>query len=125
MSTGTEKGKAEEREIDLFAMSPVLPVDLSKSATMASNAIIELNVGGKRMSISRKILTMVEGTVLAQLFADCQDGEHFLDYDPQVRRVIVVVRVQGIRWSLSLSSRLFSSLLSCLETCSVNCVTGG
>ncbi len=61
---------------------------------VSSSPIVNLNVGGEKMSTSRATLTLVEGSLLATMFSGKWDdklmkdsnGCIFLDYDPAVSR---------------------------------------
>ncbi|CAF4771602.1 unnamed protein product [Rotaria sp. Silwood1] len=87
---------------------------LDKISADVSNSIIHFNVGGKKLSTSRKILTMIEDTLLSTIISDeCNkrlvkdiDGAFFLDYDP----VLFKHLINQLRyWSLNpLATRVFS-----------------
>jgi hypothetical protein len=61
---------------------------------VSASPIVDLNVGGEKMSTSRATLTLVEGSLLATMFSGKWDdklmkdsnGCIFLDYDPAVSR---------------------------------------
>ena len=65
-----------------------------KNSVAATSSIVNLNVGGEKMSTSRSTLTLVEGSLLASMFSGKweerltkdTDGCIFLDYDPMVSR---------------------------------------
>jgi len=60
----------------------------------STSPIVNLNVGGEKMSTSRATLVLIEGSLLATMFSGkCEDnlmkdktGCIFLDYDPAVSR---------------------------------------
>jgi hypothetical protein len=62
---------------------------------VSASPIVNLNVGGEKMSTSRATLTLVEGSLLATMFSGKWDdklmkdtnGCIFLDYDPAVSRI--------------------------------------
>lgn len=62
----------------------------------SASPIVNLNVGGEKMSTTRATLTCVEGSLLATMFSGRWDGKLikdpngcvFLDYDPTVSRKI-------------------------------------
>ncbi|CAF1510873.1 unnamed protein product [Adineta ricciae] len=65
-------------------------VSSKKTLDDISNTIVHLNVGGKKISISRKILTMIEGTLLSTIFSDQSSKMLIQDIDGAIFLIMIL-----------------------------------
>lgn len=67
--------------------------------TATASSVVNLNVGGEKISTARQTLTAADGSLLATMFSGKSEfklprdasGSVFLDYDPTVRRTYALI----------------------------------
>lgn len=88
----------------------------------SASPIINLNVGGEKMSTSRATLTLIEGTLLATMFSGKwedklmkdADSYIFLDYDPNVSSTNNLILLKANSYFLFTVIQMPSKSTSCL-----------
>ena len=96
--------------------------DLIEKRIASASPIINLNVGGEKMSTSRATLTLIEGTLLATMFSGKwedklmkdADSYIFLDYDPNVSSTNNLILLKANSYFLFTVIQMPSKSTSCL-----------